>query len=563
MALFHIDRDIDKQNDVDSLLSAYSAGSLQRRIPNFSEIAVTFWSVDSLPRTTRRHFLRSSLAAAAGVALAPSIFAESNEFPITLGAPAPQPIPLNYAGLSYEKVEMADPEFFSASDRNLVAIFRALSTQGVLRIGGNSSDYCWWKSHSDQAAPPPPRTAHSSANWMPHSYTAIAPKAVDNLAGFLDAAGWTVIYGLNLGTSTPEAAAEEAACVARTLGSRLAYFQIGNEPDYYGQSNNGLRPANWDFDSYFAQWLTFARAILKRVPNAQFGGPDAGSSVEWVIRFSEDAPQHLPGHIAACTSHYYAEGPPDDPRVTVARLLRPDPRVRRDMTRIMAAARAAHLPYRMTEGNSCYRGGKPGMSNAFCSALWAADYMLILAGYGCAGVNLHGGSTNAIRHSLGNHLPGLKVSPQAAAEAAQGSFYTPIAGSRQSGFTARPDFYGMKLATVLCGGHMRPVQLPVSGARATAYAAGFRDGHTRLVVINKDAQQPITLALRTRGHATRWNLDAASLTALTGVTLAGATLGEHPFHPKDVQHLAGSGGVLRVTLPPASAAAVFCNERPA
>ena len=46
------------------------------------------------------------------------------------------------------------------------------------------------------------------------------------------------------------------------------------------------------------------------------------------------------------------------------------------------------------------------MSNAFCSALWAADYMLKLASYGCVGVNLHGGGSKQIRDSLGGHLPG-------------------------------------------------------------------------------------------------------------------------------------------------------------
>lgn len=511
-----------------------------------------------ISRTTRRRFLYSALATAIAV---PEAFAAESPLLITVGQPAPQPVPANYAGLSYEKVELADPSFFSASDRALVAIFRALSPLGVLRIGGNSSEYCWWKSHSGQAPPPPPRYAHSSANWMPHSYTAIQPEAVDNLAGFLRATGWTAIYGLNLGTATPESAAEEAAYVAHALGSRLLFFQIGNEPDYYGQPNNGLRPADWDFDQYFAQWLTFARAILRCVPDAHFGGPDVGSSAEWTIRFAQEAPKQIPGHIAACTSHYYAEGPPDDPHVTIARLLRPDPRVRRDMTHIMAAARAAGLPYHMTEGNSCYRGGKPGMSNAFCSALWAADYMLALASFDCAGVNLHGGSTHAIRHSLGGHLPGLGVGSNAAAEAAQGSFYTPIAGSRQTGFTARPVFYGMKFAMALADGHMCPVQLPVSGARATGYAADFPDGHTRFVFINKDSHQPLTLSLRTHSHAVLWRLDAPSLTAISGITLAGAILGEHPFHPKHVQHLTNSHGILDIQLPAASAAAVFCEQR--
>ena len=79
------------------------------------------------------------------------------------------------------------------------------------------------------------------------------------------------------------------------------------------------------------------------------------------------------------------------------RLLAPDRKVDREVPRIISVAKETHLDYRMTEGNSCYRGGKPGVSNAFCSALWAADYLLKLASFGCAGVNLHGGGASVIR----------------------------------------------------------------------------------------------------------------------------------------------------------------------
>jgi hypothetical protein len=33
----------------------------------------------------------------------------------------------------------------------------------------------------------------------------------------------------------------------------------------------------------------------------------------------------------------------------------------------------------MTQGNTCYRGGKPGVSDVFAAALWSADYSLLLA----------------------------------------------------------------------------------------------------------------------------------------------------------------------------------------
>jgi hypothetical protein len=43
------------------------------------------------------------------------------------------------------------------------------------------------------------------------------------------------------------------------------------------------------------------------------------------------------------------------------------------MPLLVAAGKAAGVPHRMTEGNSCYHGGQPGVSDAFASALRAAD----------------------------------------------------------------------------------------------------------------------------------------------------------------------------------------------
>ena len=252
----------------------------------------------------------------------------------------------------------------------------------------------------------------------------------------------------------------------KNWASGCSFFRLATNRNFTATPTTVCGSEDWNFEKYLAQWMTFAKAVIARVPEARFGGPDVGSNAQWVTQFAREASLQLPGRIVACTSHYYVMGPPDNPRVTAGRLLAPDRRVNQEVPRIIRAANEAHLAYRMTEGNSCYRGGKPGVSNAFCSALWAADYLLKLASFGCAGVNLHGGGAGVIRGSLGGHLPGEKLSADAAAIAAEGSFYTPIAGSREKGFNARPVFYGMKLAGVLAGGRMRPAQLrPVSGQR--------------------------------------------------------------------------------------------------
>jgi hypothetical protein len=511
--------------------------------------------------STRRAFGRTVLAGAASALFVKPSWSGQLERTLALGAAASRPLPADYVGFSYETMQLADPSFFAPDNRELIGVFRALSPRGVLRIGGNSSEFCWWRTHPDQPQPKDPSSAGNDNNWMPHTMTAIEPPAVDALAGFLEATGWNAIYGLNLGTGTPERAAEESTYVARALGRKLLYFQIGNEPEYYRDANNGLRGPDWDFDKYLVQWAAMARAVLARVPEARFGGPDVGSNARWVVRFAEEAPKLFPGRIVAATGHYYAEGPPDNPSVTVARLLSTDPRVDRDLTEIAAATDAAGIRFRMTEGNSCYRGGKPGMSNAFCSALWAADYMLQLASRGCVGVNLHGGGAKQIRASLGGHLPGETLDPGAAAVAWEGSFYTPIAGSRESGFKARPVLYGMKLAGLLAGGTMRAASLDAAPPAVRAYSADMGNESTRVVIVNKDESSAVLVRIPSPSGASVWRLEAQAMTATAGVTLAGSAIEAHGWEPKGVERVEGRDGAITVSVKAASAVAVLFDRR--
>ena len=55
-------------------------------------------------------------------------------------------MPDDYIGLSYERVQqLVDPSFFSAEHAGLIREFKTLSPHGVLRLGGNTSEFEWWK----------------------------------------------------------------------------------------------------------------------------------------------------------------------------------------------------------------------------------------------------------------------------------------------------------------------------------------------------------------------------------------------------------------------------------
>jgi hypothetical protein len=506
----------------------------------------------------RRDFLIGA-ATSAATCCRPANAASSPEVSADLilrDGPSAPVVPRTFVGLSYELAQLTDPAFFSPANRDLVAYFRLLSACGVLRLGGNTSEFCWFKANASTPAPKlhvPP--GNLDANWMPHQLFEIRPEAIDALAEFVRATGWRLIYGLNFGNSTPQRAADEAAYVAGKIGDRLEFFQVGNEPDLYRNPSNGTRPPHWDFADYIQEWSTFAHAIAAAVPAARFGAPDVAASSDWITRFSAEVPAQLASRVVALTGHYYAEGPPDDPRVTIQRLLAGNPRISSETNQIMASARSTGRIYRMTEGNSCYRGGQPGMSDAFAAALWAGDYMLELASLGCAGVNLHSGRSAFLTAGLGGHTPGMNIATTP--QAVQSGFYSPIQSEPGREIKAMPVFYGMMLANQLAGSKMLRSDCDLHGANATVYAA--RDEHsTRVALFNKDDHTSIHLVMRGLMNATSatvWRMQGPSLNATEDVTLAGARILPHAqWKPRVEEPIEVRNGVGHLRVSNSSAA---------
>ena len=142
----------------------------------------------------RRTFLFRASAAAAATACSAASWAQdapgaTAELTVAEG-PFAAPLPLTYNGLSYELSQLTDPQFFNAANRDLVAHFRLLSPNGVLRVGGNTSEFCWFQADDGTQAPKlrvPPGKLED--NWMPHRLFAIKPEAIDALAGFPEGDG--------------------------------------------------------------------------------------------------------------------------------------------------------------------------------------------------------------------------------------------------------------------------------------------------------------------------------------------------------------------------------------
>src|SRR6202451_1151375 len=90
-------------------------------------------------------------------------------------------MPIDFVGLSYEVQQLRDPSFFSAQNGGLIHEFKALSSSGVLRLGGNTSEFAYWKPTPDSAEPEHPQV-HEVAGGPKAQYYGVGVEAVRTLA---------------------------------------------------------------------------------------------------------------------------------------------------------------------------------------------------------------------------------------------------------------------------------------------------------------------------------------------------------------------------------------------
>lgn len=485
----------------------------------------------------RRKFLAGSLAVSCAALAPPARSAGSAGLGLRSGRrlrltvhpnELGNPITADFTGLSYETSQLSDPAFFSPANGVLAGFHRHLGAAGVLRIGGNTSEFGVWSPNAAPTAPAPaPAALGPDTGRHPAPHRPVTPLAIRNLRGFLELSGWRLIYGLNMGSESPETVADEAAYVAGVMGNRLIAFQLCNEPDLFHR--NGLRPPDYGYPQFAAEWRRYFHAVRQRVPHAPFAGPDTADNSEWLLRFAHD----LRHEVVFLSQHYYAEGPPTDPSMTIERLLGPSARLEADFKAAAAARKDTGLPFRMAETNSCYQGGKPGVSDTFASALWGADLMYQLAQAGATGINFHGGGYG---------------------------WYTPVAGTRENGFVARPIYYGMLLFAV--AGQGRLVKTELGGeadGSVSAYGLRSDDDELKVVILNRNLDEDASLTIDAPGtkKATVMRLTAPRADETTDVTFGGSVVGNYGgWSPTVAESLAVRRGALALHMPKASGALV-------
>lgn len=414
----------------------------------------------------------------------------------------------HYIGLSIESEALNTGKVTPAGD--LARLLRDLGSS-VLRFGGNSADT---------------------------SFTGISPGGLRNLAALANASGWSVLYTENEGDYNAARVTADAGAVSAALGSRLFAFACGNEPDVY--PHNGLRPRGYSVTDYLGQVASCFHAIRAAAPHAPLEGPDTAGNHNWFSTYAE----REAGTVSWLGQHAYPMGcatPGDRPAALVATLLSPGLAASEAKTLAwyVAAAKAAGEPLLITETNSACGGGIVGLSDAYASALWAIDYLLIGAEHGVQGMYFHTGS-------LDSYCLGYAVLCQAGA----------------GDYQAQPIYYGLLFAHLLGTGQFLPVSVsvsPKSGGNVAAFALKPPGGGLRLMLENLTPDQlDATLHVGDGyGSATVLNLTGPGPLATSGVEIQGASVAANgDFDPGSPDTVQCAPRGCPVTLAPYSAAMV-------
>lgn len=438
---------------------------------------------------TRRTFIRNSLKSSAGWALAQSATAltrtDTPLIDLKLGNAASINVPSNFTGLGYEMSSVASRGLLSAENRRYVELMRGLGPEGVIRVGGIVADYT---KYSPDGTPVAER-----------QNTVITRSSLEQFAGFLKRICWKAIWSVNFAQGSIEDAVGEARAIASVLGRRLLALEIGNEVENYGRGLHPFRKSPYDYETYRKEYGEWRAAILKAVPQISFAAPDTASSIEWVERMAADAQ----GDVQLLTTHYYRNA---QSRGSAEQLLFPDSRLKEALVRLRAASQRSGIPWRMCEVNSFSGGGRPGVSDTFTGALWTLDFMLLLAEYGCAGVNIETGV---------NQLGFV-------------SYYSPIQDDGRGLNSAGVPYYGMlAFATAMQGcDEIRPIDFDAQGINLTAYLLGANGKPRSIVAVNRDVSRDVHLSIAETGirSASVLRMTAPSPGSKAGVTFGDATV---------------------------------------
>ena len=336
-------------------------------------------------------------------------------------------IPSNFIGLSLETQDIIADTIYTGSNTSLQNLVKLLGSNGILRVGGTSQD-----------------TGHQG-NPTP----ALTQRIANDLAGFNSAlgSGWSLIYGLDLGSNNPSEAVTQAGYIVKAFGIGNVIFQIGNEPD------------NWYSPSeYMSMWNDYYSSLSASYPLIIFAAPDVAELISNSQNYTVSLTPGISG-LNSFSTHFYGVGCNPVSISYASYLANP----------AAQSWTASYAPgkLRLTESGGICAGGQPLYTNVLLQTAWYLNTAISMANAGWIGFNYHSVMTP--------YAPwGGRI-----------SYYNPYTEQNDKGYSPTAVFYGMLLFSKIEGQKIVNTSL-FSASSVKAISTKGSSGNANILIVNND-----------------------------------------------------------------------------
>lgn len=240
-------------------------------------------------------------------------------------------------------------------------------------------------------------------------YTTIGPDFYESWSLFPNVTKF--VSTLNLGNDSLQIAVDEAKASVKYQAERIAFFELGNEPNNYKTTR-----CDNSTSGYVQQWKNWTGTIDAAV-NAE--SPAVFPHERWIASSAttDDTPLHVrpndlipagidsQGNIAAYSIHSYPFSTCDPTRnalATLPNILNHTVLLEYAVTGLYPSGKAAldsGSKWVVGEFNSVSCSGKPNVTDTFAQALWVIDSELIYATLNASACFLHQGATLVFQSS--------------------------------------------------------------------------------------------------------------------------------------------------------------------
>ncbi|KAG2180534.1 hypothetical protein INT44_003538 [Umbelopsis vinacea] len=262
---------------------------------------------------------------------------------------------------------------------------------------GDTQDSTWYDANLSTDI-----TVMRNLSMVPNEWVTLGPLAFDRMNTMSSTMPINWIIGLNFNVSSvenPENVLAMAIAAESSIGENIYAFEIGNEPDNFVTVKQ--RPPGWNMADYVQEWAPLALKLQQAVPSTKHQGIEAavfgggGWRIPDLLNYDINGSTFIDlfqSSTKGVSKHQY--------QTSNCNLLNPP--VLQDLLNHssienkvkyavsgLSSDDLAKYSFRLGEFNSVSCEGRSGVSNSFASALWAIDYMMLLAYYNVTACNIH------------------------------------------------------------------------------------------------------------------------------------------------------------------------------